>query len=150
MVQQDRRRISGWIEDPVGELVQLGERAFGRLEHMAMDDCWTVRPHTARVMRVRTSPYVEDELLLAGPDGTAQSSGLSGSEIGARAGHRITVIRLTARNSGRERPVALFDHDTGKAAILGGNLAPLLRSRFELTALPWTMARVEARLLRAG
>lgn len=131
-----------WPDDLEGKLLD-------RLEQLPLEDCWTVRPHAARAVHVRSSLYVEDELHLLGSDGKTWPSGLSGSDVGARAGHRITIIHLAARNSGRERPVLLFNHDTGQSVILTGNFAPLLRSRFELPALLAGLAAALA-LVMAG
>lgn len=116
---------------PGGMANDLAERAERWLDTLPLDDRWHVHATTATVARLRTSAYVDEELHFANHDGTSVASSLSGAVIDARPGHRVTVVHLSARNSGRDRPVVLFDHDNGNTQVLSGNFAPLLRSRFE-------------------
>lgn len=109
----------------------LLNRADRWLENVPLNDTWHIHAETNTVAHLRTSAYVDEELHFLAPDGAVEDSGLSGDAIDARPGHRITVVRLTARNSGRRRPVVLYDHDNGNVQILSGNFAPLLRSRYE-------------------
>lgn len=107
------------------------ERADRWLDGIPLRDTWHIDTEDHAVAHIRTSAYVDRELHWAEADGKTRTSGLSAQDIDARPGHRITVVRVTARNSGRRRSVILYNHHNGKLHILRGHFAPLLRSRYE-------------------
>lgn len=117
--------------NPNAAATDLAELTRKWFEALPLDDRWRVSAHSGVVGRIRTSAYVDEELHFHDAETGIKATGLSGQVIDARVGHHITVVRLAARNSGRERPVVLFDHENGNVQILKGNFAPLLRSRFE-------------------
>ncbi|CAA7615633.1 hypothetical protein MTBLM5_170055 [Magnetospirillum sp. LM-5] len=101
------------------------------LDALPLSDRWAIMPRVVRVTAVRTSAYIDEEIWSQGADGNDEGLGLSGQTIEARIGHVVSVVTVFARNSGRTRPVLLYNHGNGLPEILTGNFAPLLRSPFE-------------------